>query len=98
MGNSFSGGVFLGISLLHLLPESSENLKQNIDFDFPLSYLLAIVGYMTILYIDKVAFDSHNLISHGDRHTDLGSHSHNKREDDEEKRIKHLLNMRIRFT
>lgn len=74
IANSFSGGIFLCVALLHLLPESAEIFEEyfehtNIEDDegnhviihkhFPISFLLAFIGYTIILIIEKVIFDSH---------------------------------------
>jgi zinc transporter 1/2/3 len=110
LANAFSGGVFLAIGMLHLLPEAAEALSAATSSKFPYSFLLAIASYTFVMYIEKVAFDSHKLMTHGDRHTDLGKHHHGHGHkengkskqrvncDEEEDRIKHELNMRNRFT
>ena len=72
IANSFSGGIFLCVALLHLLPESAEIFEEYFDDQatnnqdgtprpkhFPFSFLLAFVGYTIILIIEKVIFDSH---------------------------------------
>mmetsp|Transcript_5758 Transcript_5758/g.10278 ORF Transcript_5758/g.10278 Transcript_5758/m.10278 type:complete len:163 (-) Transcript_5758:556-1044(-) len=98
LANAFAGGVFLAIGLMHLLPEASENFKEVYGSSFPYSSLLAIASFTFVMYIEKVAFDSHQLMSHGDKHQDLGNHHHKDNSDEEEDRIKHELNMRNRFT
>jgi zinc transporter ZupT len=72
IANAFSGGIFLCVALLHLLPESAEIFeeyfqdKTSIDEEgqslrrhFPASFILAFVGYTIILILEKVIFDSH---------------------------------------
>jgi zinc transporter 1/2/3 len=74
IANSFSGGIFLCVALLHLLPESAEIFEEyfehtSVEDDegnaitvhkhFPISFLLAFTGYTIILIIEKVIFDSH---------------------------------------
>ena len=76
--NAFSAGIFLGIGFFHLMPEASENFenyflnegKNSMFNKLPVSYLLAFLSYCFILYIEKVAFNSHALIAHthGDEH------------------------------
>ena len=70
--NAFSGGIFLGIGFFHLFPEANENFeiyfrspegKNSVIFGWPMSYLLAFLSYSLILYLEKVAFNSHALIS-----------------------------------
>ncbi len=70
--NAFSAGIFLGIGFFHLMPEASENFenyflnegKNSMFNKLPVSYLLAFLSYCFILYIEKVAFNSHALIAH----------------------------------
>ncbi len=53
-GNSFSGGVFLGAGLLHLLPESIERLDTGvIGINFPLAYLVCAIGFVLTLFLEK---------------------------------------------
>jgi zinc transporter ZupT len=70
IANAFSGGIFLCVALLHLLPESSEIFEEYFDHPheqdekehkhFPMSFLLALCGYSLILMIEKVIFESHS--------------------------------------
>ena len=56
LGNAFSGGVFLGAGLLHMLPDAIDNFKSfatNVDFPFPA--LVAGIGFILILFMDKGA-------------------------------------------
>lgn len=75
--NAFSGGIFLGIGFFHLFPEANENFekyfstpggKSSFFFGLPMSYLLAFLSYSLILYLEKVAFNSHALIAHTHNH------------------------------
>ena len=75
--NAFSGGIFLGIGFFHLFPEANENFekyfatpegKNSHIFGLPMSYLLAFLSYSFILYLEKVAFNSHVLIAHTHKH------------------------------
>lgn len=62
LGNSFCGGLFLALSLLHLLPESQEELQSTDISDsshvshFPISFALCLATFTLILLIDRVAF------------------------------------------
>jgi zinc transporter ZupT len=74
IANSFSGGIFLCVALLHLLPESAEIfenyydnkssnshsnvIEPHIEKRFPMSFLLTFIGYTLILMIEKIIFDS----------------------------------------
>jgi len=76
--NAFSAGIFLGIGFFHILPEATENFENyflnegqnSIIKGWPMVYLLAFLSYSFILYLEKVAFNSHALIAHthGDDH------------------------------
>lgn len=72
IANAFSGGIFLSVALLHLLPESAEIFEEyfqdktsineegeTVKKHFPASFVLAFVGYTIILTLEKVIFDSH---------------------------------------
>jgi len=61
ISNAFAGGLFLGIGLFHVLPESAEKLK---DFSLPWAFFCAYLSYALILFVEKVAFNSHSLL-HG---------------------------------
>ena len=81
--NAFSGGLFMGIGLFHLLPEAGENFEsyyttpegqKSIIFGQPLSYFIAFISYSLILFLEKVAFNSHALTAH--THGEGRSHVH----------------------
>ena len=74
VSNAFSGGLFLGIGLFHVLPESAEMLEGLSEA--PIAYFCAFLSYALILFVEKVAFNSHALI-----------HGHGHNHNDEEKRI-----------
>jgi zinc transporter ZupT len=113
IANAFSGGIFLAIALLHIIPEAHthylvylhkgavedshsheippmpekegillqlggnhgnprrelhgvDNVHEFLEMGFPLPYLMVFLGYTFILLIDKVMFDSHELLNdHG---------------------------------
>lgn len=68
-GNAFSGGVFLGAGLMHLLPDSRDTFRAaGITDDFPLGFMLAGVGFLGILILEKVALKGRDL-STMDMHT-----------------------------
>ena len=76
--NAFSAGIFLGIGFFHLMPEATENFenyflndgKTSFVHGWPMPYLLAFLSYSFILYLEKVAFNSHALIAHTHTHGD----------------------------
>ncbi len=59
LGNALAGGIFLGAGFIHLLPEAGEALEGVVDY--PLAPLLAAVGVVALLLIDRVLFET----SHG---------------------------------
>jgi len=70
----------MGIALFHLLPESCEGFEHyfakegNTESSFkelPNAYFIAFLCYSLVLFVEKVAFDSHSLIEH-----DGGEHGH----------------------
>ena len=73
IANAFSGGLFMGIGLFHLLPEAGENFEKyfatpegisSVIYGKPMPYFIAFVSYSLILFLEKVAFDSHSLTEH----------------------------------
>jgi zinc transporter ZupT len=77
----------MGIAMFHLLPESIENIDNHFSGDeykdsfwkkVPLSFFLAFASYSLILFVEKVAFDSHALIDHD--HGDDHGHAHDDHE------------------
>jgi zinc transporter 1/2/3 len=53
--SSFTGGLFLGISLIHILPESIEKYDE-----IPISSFFAFITFCFIFYIDKIKLSSKN--------------------------------------
>ena len=57
--NCFSAGIFLAMALLHLLPEGVVLYKgwvetEGIQDPFPLPYMLFLVGFLLVLFVDRV--------------------------------------------
>jgi zinc transporter 1/2/3 len=62
IASTFAGGVFLGVGMLHLLPESAEMIEDFFKANkpaIPIAYVLVIVGYSIILLIEKVIVNSY---------------------------------------
>ena len=55
----FIGGVFLGVGLLHMLPDASRALSSY--YSFPIVYLTAAVGFLLIYALDRINFSDHQL-------------------------------------
>jgi zinc transporter ZupT len=78
----------MGIAMFHLLPESIENIEKYYKptpdaflNKIPFPFFLAFGSYSLILFVEKIAFDSHALIEHdhgdeGHDHGDHASHDH----------------------
>lgn len=77
ISNAFSGGLFLGIGLFHILPESAERLENLTKA--PVPYFLAFASYALILFVEKIAFNSHSLM-HGGHDHDHEHHEHIEQE------------------
>ena len=57
----------MGIGLFHVLPESAEMLEDLTDA--PIAYFCSFFSYALILFVEKVAFNSHSLLhGHGHEH------------------------------
>ena len=74
--NCFSAGIFLGMALIHVIPEGVEmyahwSKTKKIEKPFPLDYVLIFVGYLIVLGFDRVMkiwllklHDHHNHYDH----------------------------------
>ena len=56
LGNALAGGIFLGAGFIHLLPDAGEALEGVAAY--PLAPLLAAVGVVVLLLIDRVLFET----------------------------------------
>lgn len=61
LGNMFSGGIFLGGGLLHLLPEAADGLQEvvadvenSLVRNFPWAFFLCGLGFLAILLMEEV--------------------------------------------
>lgn len=104
LANSFSCGIFLGIAVFHLLPEAAEKFESyfkeqkivGIVVKLPLAPMIAFFAYSLILFIEKIAFDSHALISHD--HSDDNEkelESKNAHDFSDDKSNDHMINNQI---
>ena len=62
--NCFSAGIFLGMSLVHMMPEAQEiylswAIEEGIERPFPLPYVMYFVGYVLILALDSLFGKNH---------------------------------------
>jgi zinc transporter 1/2/3 len=70
LSNCFSGGLFVAIGLIHILPEAhadlegqreQKQLKANEEV-FPLYYILCLATFSFILFIDTVLFNNNDVV------------------------------------
>jgi len=71
IANAFSGGVFLSLAFGHLIPEcvegfhgvkSSNSAAGSILSNEALPYMIVLSGYLLIFFVEKVAFDAHDIM------------------------------------
>ena len=56
VGSAFTGGIFLGAGLIHLLGDSQEMFSRALpDSEYPIALLVVGVGFLLVLLIEKVA-------------------------------------------
>ena len=85
LSNAFSAGIFLGMGLFHILPESAELLEGATKF--PLAYVCCFLSYALILFVEKIAFNSHSIVhaAHcNEEEHPHDDHSHNHERADHE--------------
>ncbi len=75
LSNAFSAGIFLGMGLFHILPESAEMLEEATDV--PLAYICCFLSYALILFVEKIAFNSHSIVHAAHCHEDEHPHCDN---------------------
>jgi solute carrier family 39 (zinc transporter), member 1/2/3 len=57
LGGPAAGGVFLGAGFIHMLGDANDTFTSVLpDTDFPMAYLLAAVGFVAVLAIERVVF------------------------------------------
>lgn len=67
MANAFSGGVFLSLAFGHLIPECVHGFHNSgaggvIEMNDALPYMIVLGGYLLIFFVEKVAFDAHEIM------------------------------------
>lgn len=75
IANAFAGGVFLMLGLGHLVPHSLEALTS-IHANSNMTFYAVIGGFLMMLFIEKVAFNSHALLHSFGGGNDDHSHQH----------------------
>lgn len=69
------------MALLHLLPEANSQLTQHYNSNYPWAFLLALGGYLLILFVEKVACDSHAFLKHEHTRQTEASYSYQQEEE-----------------
>lgn len=54
MGNAFSGGIFIAVAIMDLIPDSVEMINDSGIGFTDLSWLLILVGYVLVFVIEKM--------------------------------------------
>ncbi|CAB9498896.1 Zinc transporter ZIP1 [Seminavis robusta] len=63
LANAFSGGVFLSLAFGHLIPECVHGFQDSVyKQQEALPYMLVLGGYLLIFFVEKVAFDAHDIL------------------------------------
>jgi len=65
-GNAFAGGVFFSIGFLHLLSESDDLMRDTLNPNYPLSYILALVGFLGVFLLEKILLAHKHTTSYGE--------------------------------
>jgi solute carrier family 39 (zinc transporter), member 1/2/3 len=71
LANAFSAGVFLSLALGHLIPECVEGFHHSaahLNLPHTTPYLMVLFGYLLIFFIEKVAFDPHEMLHDMEHH------------------------------
>lgn len=59
LANAFSGGVFLSLAFGHLIPECAHMFD---GYNEVTPFMLVLSGYLLIFFVEKVAFDAHEIM------------------------------------
>ena len=73
LANAFSGGVFLSLAFGHLIPECVHGFH---DYQEAVPYMLVLGGYLLIFFVEKVAFDAHDILHEMEHGGDGHNHKH----------------------
>lgn len=56
LGAAFSGGIFIGAGLIHMLPDANEGFTSSFEgIEYPIAFLICALGFLLILLLDRVA-------------------------------------------
>jgi zinc transporter 1/2/3 len=64
LANAFSGGIFLSLAFGHMIPECVEGFASSAvgEYNEATPYMLVLGGYLLIFFVEKVAFDAHEIM------------------------------------
>lgn len=74
LANAFSGGVFLALAFGHLIPECLHGFANG-KYNEATPFLFVLTGYLLIFFVEKVAFDAHEIL-HEMEHSSANQHHH----------------------
>ena len=75
LANAFSGGVFLSLAFGHLIPECVHGFHGvGNDVNEALPFMIVLGGYLLIFFVEKVAFDAHEIMH--EMESGGGGHGH----------------------
>lgn len=77
LANAFSGGVFLSLAFVHLIPECTHGF---VNWPEATPFALILLGYLLIFFVEKVAFDAHDILhemQHGGNDNDNNNNNNN---------------------
>ena len=76
LANCFAGGIFIMLGLGHMLPEAASKFGD-VKVDSSVANLFALLGYLVMFFVEKVAFSEAHASMHSERehkHTHSDSH------------------------
>ena len=54
LGSVFGAGMFLGASLIHVLPDAASNFAAALpSMEYPLPFMIAAAGFILIMFVDR---------------------------------------------
>jgi len=87
--NTYSAGLFVGISFMHILPEAEEKfLSPTSTSQSPVPSILALMVFCLVLYLEKVQFADDHMHAHGEdeEQHEQHQHEHQKHQHEEEEK------------
>lgn len=78
LANAFSGGVFLSLAFGHLIPECVHGFGE---YQEAVPFMLVLSGYLLIFFVEKVAFDAHDILHEMESGADAGKNHEGKKDE-----------------